>query len=103
MVLKSEQPVGNATGQVISPELERYPLRWVYSTRQQATMWSLLTSRKGGSSMPHISMATGQRGWKRQPPGGFNGLGTSPCRMMRSLLRVGSGMGRAEHHAWVEG
>ena len=46
-------------------------------------------------------MAIGQRGWKRQPVGGFSGLGTSPFRMMRSRLSVGSGIGMADISAWV--
>ena len=53
--------------------------------------------------MEQCSKATGQRGWKRQPFGGLTGLGTSPCKIIRSRLRVGSGMGMADINAWVRG
>ena len=56
---------------------------------------------KGGSDWLHLSTAKAQRGWNRQPLGGFNGLGTSPLRMIRSLLRVGFGMGMADINALV--
>ena len=40
---------------------------------------------------PPSSARSWQRGWKRQPEGGFTGLGTSPVRMMRCRRRSGSG------------
>ena len=47
--------------------------------RWQATWWPLVAERKTGSISEQTGLANGQRGWKRQPAGGFNGLGTSRC------------------------
>src|SRR5215216_2929469 len=69
--------------------------------RWQATQWSGLTSRKAGSWWAQMSIATGQRGWKRQPFGGLSGLGTSPFRIVRCLFRRGFGTGMADISAWV--
>ena len=57
-----------------------------------------------GSSREQISCAFGQRVWKRQPAGGFAGLGTSPVSRIRSRLRSGgSGTGTADSSAPVYG
>ena len=37
--------------------------------------------------------ACGQRVWKRQPVGGLNGLGTSPCSIMRVVRKAGIWLG----------
>src|SRR5690606_10610646 len=38
---------------------------------QHATLRLGMISTSGGSSVTHFSVANGQRGWKRQPAGGF--------------------------------
>ena len=58
-------------------------------------------SPTAGTIFEHSSMATGQRGWKWQPGGGFCGLGTSPSNMMRSRSSLGFGIGIADMRAWV--
>src|SRR5512143_3913828 len=61
-------------------------------------------SRNSGSSIAQISnCAMGQRVWKRQPEGGFNGLGTSPLSTIRVRLILGSGIGMADINALVYG
>src|SRR5712692_2084436 len=50
-----------------------------------------------------MSIALGQRGWNLQPDGGLIGLGTSPGRIMRSVLCFGSGIGIADSNATVYG
>ena len=52
-----------------------------------------------------FSVAIGQRVWNTHPFGGFTGLGSSPVRIIRSLLAsmIGSGMGIAERSALVYG
>ena len=69
----------------------------------QAAQWPDCTWRSSGVTSAHSSVAMGQRGWNTQPVGGFNGLGTSPDRMMRSLWAsmIGSGMGTADSNALV--
>ena len=52
---------------------------------------------------PHVSMATGQRGWNRQPGGMSDGSGRSPFRMIRWRRRSGSGTGTTEMSAFVYG
>ena len=50
--------------------------------------------------------ATGSLGawlWNRHPPGGFNGLGTSPFKIMRLRFNFGSGTGMADRSACVYG
>ena len=54
-----------------------------------------------GSSTRHLSKTLLQRVWKRQPAGGFIGLGTSPCRMMRVVLVSFSTWGNADSRASV--
>jgi len=72
-------------------------------TLMQATSWPSLITLKGGTAWEHSGTAMKQRGWKGQPGGGFNGLGTSPLRMMRSRVSStnGSAMGMAESKALV--
>ena len=62
-----------------------------------------LTSSRGGSILAHSSIAIGQRVRKTQPEGGLIGLGMSPCKITRSRLMVGSGIGTAERSASVYG
>ena len=52
----------------------------------------------GGSIEAHSEMATGQRVRKRQPDGGFAGLGRSPFKMVRwrCASMSGSGTGTAD-------
>ncbi len=57
----------------------------------------------GFSTSQTPSLAMGQRGWNLQPVGGSSGLGTSPLRIVRRRLRVGSGIGIAESSASVYG
>jgi hypothetical protein len=52
-----------------------------------------------GSSAEQRGWACGQRVWKRQPVGGLNGLGTSPCSMTRLVCKLGSGFGIAASSA----
>ena len=68
---------------------------------KQATLCSGLSSRNSGSSLEHWSVAIGQRGWNRQPNGGFNGLGTSPCNIILSRFSFGFGIGMADISALV--
>src|SRR5213078_1832907 len=51
----------------------------------------------------HEGTRSEQRVWNRQPEGGLIGLGTSPSRMIRLRLMVGSGIGTAESSASVYG
>ena len=62
-------------------------------------------SCSGGSSLRQRAMTCAQRVWKRQPGGGFNALGTSPCTTMRLRCRstTGSATGTADSKAWVYG
>ena len=54
-----------------------------------------------------MSVARGQRVWKRQPDGGLIGLGGSPVTTARSRARfcLGSGIGiapsRADVYGWI--
>ena len=59
-----------------------------WSYRWQATSRSCIGT-SAGSCWPQTGIACGQRGWKRQPDGGFSGLGTSPCRMISSRRSSG--------------
>src|SRR5699024_12659728 len=59
--------------------------------------------RKTGSSVAHLSVANGQRVWKRQPVGGSIGEGTSPFKMIRSFFLSGSMLGIAERRDFVYG
>ena len=56
--------------------------------RPSSTAWQAIftpaKSRNCGRVDLHRSLACGQRGWKVQPVGGFNGLGTSPCTGVRA-------------------
>ena len=58
-----------------------------------------------GSSAAQSSSAYGQRVRKRQPLGGFTGLGTSPSRtiLLDFLLTSGSAIGIAEIRLLVYG
>ena len=83
--------------------------------RWQAAWWPGRTSTSGGSTTSHLpAIATGQRGWKRQPAGGSVGLGGSPGitgRWRSRLAGSGSGMARisalcdrvsaADGYAWL--
>src|SRR5690349_2869463 len=76
----------------------------VNGAKWQATQWSrlvLLTLRHSGTCCLQMSWASQQRVWKRQPVGGFSGLGTSPFSTMRWRRLRGSGMGMADSSAWV--
>ncbi len=55
----------------------------------QATAWASASGRRAGSSRRQRSVATGQRGWKRQPAGTSVGLGRSPPRGARLALSRG--------------
>src|SRR5689334_9122303 len=69
----------------------------------QATQWPGEISFSTWSFCEHDGTRRPQRVWKRQPEGGLIGLGTSPSRMIRLRLSVGSGMGTAESNASVYG
>src|SRR4030095_3456580 len=69
----------------------------------QATQCPPPISLNSGSTSSQILSLYIQRVWKWQPLGGLIGLGTSPSRMIRFFLTVGSGMGTAESKASVEG
>jgi len=60
---------------------------------------------RGGASVQHSSCAFGQRVWNRHAGGGSVGLGTSPLRICRFLLRAscGSATGTADSSAPVYG
>lgn len=73
------------------------------SARIQAAKCPDLIFRNSGSTCAHSAMANGQRVRKRQPEGGFIGVGTSPVNTIRSLLSLGSGKGIAESSAFVYG
>src|SRR4030042_2100561 len=60
-------------------------------------------SMSGGSTTLHTSIARGHRVWNLHPGGGFAGLGTSPGRMILSLLRSGAGTGITDRSASVYG
>ena len=68
------------------------------SKRWHATQCSFSYSLNLGTSCLHLSVAYGQRVWKRQPLGGFIGDGISPSNTIRCrfLLTCGSGTGTAE-------
>jgi hypothetical protein len=59
----------------------------------------------GGSTELQISVAYGQRVWKRHPEGGSIGLGGSPTTTARARLRLsrGSGIGIAARSPTVYG
>ncbi len=69
----------------------------------QATQWPGATSRHSGTFSAQIFSASQQRVRKRQPEGGFAGLGTSPSRIIRFRFSStrGSATGTAESSAWV--
>ncbi len=48
----------------------------------------------GGATWRQSSLARGQRGWKAQPAGGSQGIGTSP-RGTRTGIRPGIALGSA--------
>ena len=77
-----------------SKVMRDYPKRW-QATRRPSTSASF------GSSRAQRAMACGQRGWKRQPDGGFSGLGTSPGRMISSRRSSGWLGSAAENSASV--
>ena len=54
---------------------------------QHADQWPGRFSSSGGCSPGQMSMAIGQRGWKRQPVGQFAGLGTWPWMASRRSFR----------------
>ena len=64
-------------------------LPFTSALHQHAERWSAPTVSSGGTSIRHLSMASGQRGWKRQPPGGSDRLGGRPPS---AGLRVASPM-----------
>ena len=68
---------------------------------QHAT--ACISGPSAGSRSRHSAVASGQRGWKRQPAGTSRGLGTSPVKMIRCRARSGSGTGTADSSAWVYG
>ena len=64
------------------------------------------SSMSGGTTSAQMAGSpscwrTWQRGWKRQPDGGFTGLGTSPLRMTRWRRISGLGTGMADMSASV--
>src|SRR5579884_760361 len=59
----------------------------------QAARWPRAYSVSCGSTLRQISVARGQRVWKRQPDGGRIGLGGSPPTIGRSRERFSSGSG----------
>ena len=69
------------------------PAKW------HATRWPSPFCSSGGSSSAQIGCASGQRVRKRQPLGGFIGLGTSPERTIRRVFIPGRGTGIAESSA----
>jgi hypothetical protein len=71
------------------------------STTRQADWWLVLIGFKVGSICVQSRIFMGQRGWKRQPEGRWNGLGVSPCKMIRSRRRLGFGTGMTEMRALV--
>ena len=56
-----------------------------------------------GRAFAADGITKGQRVWKRQPEGGFFGLGTSPCSRIRLGFASMDGIGIAESSAWVYG
>src|SRR2546425_4504009 len=54
-------------------------------------------SVSGGSTVRQISVAWGQRGWKRHADGGQIGLGGSPLTTGRARARFSSGSRSEEH------
>ncbi len=78
-----------------TPRRQRSPVNrgnpgYEFSGKWQATWWPAEGPeeiwRRGGSWVLQMSWAFQQRVWKRQAGGGLMGLGTSPCRRMRSRL-----------------
>ena len=63
--------------------------------RWQAVAWSP-SATSAGRSTRQRSIACGQRRCRWQPGGGLIGLGTSPCRMVRSRCARGRGTGIAD-------
>src|SRR5262249_4232220 len=55
----------------------------------QRIRWPGPASERGGARMRQMSLARTQRGWKRQPDGGWKGLGTSPGMPRNAAFRVG--------------
>ena len=68
-------------------------------------MWSEPSSSgcSAGTSLLQRSSAYGQRVWNGHPGGASAGSGTSPSRMMRSILARGLGTGAADSSASVYG
>jgi hypothetical protein len=60
----------------------------------QAALWPGASLRTSGSTRAQISVAIGQRGWKRHPEGTFDGSGDSPFRIRRRRVRSRGGSGR---------
>src|SRR3972149_7048957 len=69
-----EPPAARAGVWILSQQFEFHQTRWQATSRPSASF------RRGGSSTRHRSTAMGHRVWKRQPAGGFIGVGTSPFR-----------------------
>ena len=63
-------------------------------------MWPGAISRSLGFSSAQRGMACGQRGWKWQPEGGFNGDGISPYTPWKMRLRPVM-RGTSLSSAWV--
>ena len=78
---------GGHAGPVVARQCRR---RSSENGKWQRTRRSPSSGRSNGGSVVHRGCATGQRVWKRQPPGGFTALGISPCSTIgcTRLLRV---------------
>src|SRR5581483_4085051 len=70
---------------------------------RQATRWRSPTGSSWGSVALHAGIATGQRGWKRQPDGTSIGFGVSPRRICALTRWRGSRRGTTERSAFVYG
>src|SRR5665213_2429225 len=67
-------------------------------SRMTRTLWPpvvICTVSSADAPEAHWRVS-GQRGWKAQPVGGFEGDGTSPLRTMRCFLGRGLGSGTAD-------
>jgi hypothetical protein len=76
--------------------LPRYQVERIHALKCPGSISSM-----GGTILEHSSIATGHRGWKRQPGGTLIGLGVSPCKINLSLRRRGFGTGMTDIKAFV--
>src|SRR6476620_3888723 len=76
-----------------------------YAALPSSTAWHATcrpcSSCNCGTSSRQRALASGQRGWKTQPGGGFSGDGSSPISLARKPRRDGSATGEAASSALV--